>query len=164
MACIIVPIAGRLATFALPTPMNADPTQVELHLPNDKRLTAAVEPVVAHAGERAGLSHNEQMELARSTAEACDEMFSTATHNGNSNPIVRITVSDFPNRVEVSIEESEQAKANGSGVPAPAEMPDPVTAALEHMNVDRVHHELREGRPHTVLVKHHAGGKINRKS
>lgn len=145
-------------TFAWATPMSADPSHVELCVPNDKRLTSAIEPVVAHAGERAGLSQQEQRELARSTAEACDETFSTAARCGNSNPMVRVTVSDFPNRVEVSIEECRDAQPNGSWNAAPAEVPDPVTAALEQMSVDRVHHEFREGKPRTLLVKHHAGG------
>jgi anti-sigma regulatory factor (Ser/Thr protein kinase) len=145
-------------TFAWPTPMTTDPSHVELCVPNDKRLTSAIEPVVAHAAERAGLSHQEQQELARSTAEACDETFSAAARNGDSNPMLRVTVSDFPNRVEVSIEECGDSQPNGFWSAAPAEMPDPVTAALEQMNVDRVHHEFREGKPRTVLVKHHASG------
>ena len=144
--------------------MNAAPSQVELLLPNDKRLAAAVDAVVAHASERAGLTPQEEKELERSTAEACEETFLAATRNGNFNPMVRVVISDFPNRVEVSIEESEEARAGQSGTSAPAEMPDPVTAALEHMNVDRVHHELREGKSCTVLVKHHAGGKSLRKT
>jgi anti-sigma regulatory factor (Ser/Thr protein kinase) len=145
-------------TFAWPTPMTTDPSHIELRVPNDKRLTSAIETVLVHAGERAGLSHLEQKELTHSTAEACDEAFATAARNGNSNPMVRVTVSDFPNRVEVSIEGFHDSQPDGCEMAASAEAPDPVTAALEQMNVDRVHHEFREGRPRTVLVKHRAGG------
>jgi anti-sigma regulatory factor (Ser/Thr protein kinase) len=141
--------------------MNADPSQVELRLPKDQRLIAAVDAVVAHASERAGLSQEEQTELSRATAEACDETFSLAARNGKPNPIVRVVISDYPNRVEVSIEESAEARG-GRGqerVATPAEKLDPVNAALEQMEIDRVHHEVREGRPCTILVKHHAGAK-----
>jgi len=146
---------------ALLTPMNVDSSQIELRLPNDKRLIVAVEAVVAHAGERAGLSQQEQKELAREAVEACDETFSLAARNSRANPILRVTVSDFPNRVEVSIEESKDAQTGSADAfrnLSRPEMPDPVTAALEQMSVDRVHHEFREGRPRTVLVKHHAAG------
>ncbi len=164
MDCIIVPIAARPVTFASLTPMNADSSQVELRLPNDDRLIAAIDAVVAHASERAGLSQQERKELSRATVEACDETFSLAARNGNSNPIVRVVISDFPNRVEVSIEESPDAQPDSthrSGTPTPAEKLDPLNAALEQMEIDRVHHEVREGRPCTILVKHRAGEKTS---
>lgn len=141
--------------YASPIQMTTDPSHVELLFSNDDRLTAAVEAVVAHAGERAGLSRQEQSELARATAEACEETFSAAGRNGAVNPKLRVLVSDFPNRVEVSIEESTGTGSRGSDDFGVSSKPDPVSAALQGMHVDRLHHEIREGRPRTKLVKYH---------
>jgi anti-sigma regulatory factor (Ser/Thr protein kinase) len=141
--------------------MTAEPSRVELLVPADDRLTVAVDVVVANAAERAGLSSQEQKQLIRATAEACDETFSLSRRNGRSDPRVHVAVSDFPNRVEVSVEQSD----DGPLAP-PAEMAslsarqsDPLTAALHHINVDRLHHEIHEGRFRTTLVKYHAAAK-----
>jgi anti-sigma regulatory factor (Ser/Thr protein kinase) len=144
-----------------PTPMNTDPSHVEVLLPNDDRLIAGIDAVVAHAGARAGLSGQEQAELARATTEACDKTFSLATRSGNAYPILRVLISDFPNRVEVSIEDSgakSDTAPNQAGCESANEL-DAVTASLQGMKTDRLHHE---GRPRTVLVKHHAGATSTR--
>lgn len=84
--------------------MTVDNSRVELLVPNDDRLIVAIDPVVAHAAERAGLSSQEQRELAMEAARACEEAFSRAARNGNSNLLLRVLIDDSPNRVEVSIE------------------------------------------------------------
>jgi anti-sigma regulatory factor (Ser/Thr protein kinase) len=145
--------------------MTTDSSRVELLLPQDDRLTAAIDAVVAHAGERAGLSRREQLELARAAAEACEETFYAVGRSGNPNPTLRVLVSDFPNRVEVSIEDSAGAHSlagsdNLSG--SPSEEPDPRAATRHGLHVDRLHHEIREGRPRTTLVKHHESAKAER--
>jgi len=160
MASIIVRIAGKPAMSAWLKPMTTDSSRVVLLLPNDERLIAALDAVVAHAGERAGLSRQEQAELTHSAEEACEETFSSVGRNGN--PILRVVVSDFPNRVEVSIEDSSIRHRAGRDFSAVSNEPDPVTAALEGMQVDRLHHELREGRPRTTLVKYHESGRPHR--
>jgi len=145
---------------AWPIPMPADPSRVELLVPADDRLTAAVDVVVANAGERAGLSLQEQKDLIRATAEACDETFSLSRRNGRSDPRLHVVVSDFPNRVEVSVEQSDgpvPPSAQAASLSAPER--DPLTAALYHINVDRLHHEIHDGRFRTTLVKYHAAAK-----
>lgn len=139
--------------------MTAEPSQVELLVPRDDRLLAAVETVLANASERAGLSDSEFHDLSRSVSEACDETFSLAGRNGNLNPILHLNISDFPNRVEVSVEPSERESAHRP--PAPhslriTQKPDAVDAALHEMNIDHLHHDVREGRSRTVLVKYHS--------
>lgn len=144
----------------LRTPMTTDSSHVELLLPHDDRLIAAIDAVVAHAGERAGLSRREQAELARAAAAACDEAFYAASRTGAKNSTVRILVSDFPNRVEVSIEDSAGVHRTGPGnFGHETNEPDPVTAALQGMHIDRLHHEIREGKPRTTLVKYHVSAK-----
>jgi anti-sigma regulatory factor (Ser/Thr protein kinase) len=162
MACIIVRIAGRPATCALLIPMTTDSSRVELLVPNDERLIAAIAAVVAHAGGRAGLSRQEQAELAHSTEEACEETFASIGRNGH--PVLRVIVSDFPNRVEVSLEDSAARSATSPDdlSRSASREPDPVTAALQGMQVDRLHHEIHEGKPRTTLVKYHEPGRPHR--
>jgi hypothetical protein len=145
--------------------MTTDSSRVELLLPRDDRLAAAIEAVVAHAGERAGLSRREQSELARAAAEACDETFDAAGRSGNPNPTLRVLVSDFHHRVEVSIEDSASAHpvAGSDDLSGSRSKElDPVTAAFEGIHVDRLHHEIREGKPRTTLVKYHESAKADR--
>ena len=94
--------------------MTADSSRVELLVPNDDRLIVAIDPVVAHAAERAGLSSRERQELAAEAARACEEAFSRAVSNGSSNPLLRVLVDDSPNRVEVSIEPYAGSMAAGT--------------------------------------------------
>jgi hypothetical protein len=107
MGSIIAPTAARPAMYGCPTPMSAaDPSRVELLVPNDDRLIPVIDPVVGFAAERAGLSCEEAEDLTRAAFNAVHEAFSVAGRNGNSNPVLRVLVSDFPNRVEVSVEQS----------------------------------------------------------
>jgi hypothetical protein len=99
---------------AWPIPMSADTSRVELLVPNDDRLIAAIDPVVSHAAERAGLSSREQAELLRDATAACHEAFSRAARNGNPNPLLRVLVDDFPNRVQVSFEPSGGSSLAGA--------------------------------------------------
>jgi hypothetical protein len=127
--------------------MSNDPSRVELVLHHDHRLLAAVDAVVAHAGERAGLSVGAQQALSHATAEAYEEAFSLAGRNGNPDPVVKLTVSDFPDRVEVAIEHVGDPCANR---PRP--------------NVDRVDSHAHEGKSQTTLVKYCAASKSERKA
>jgi hypothetical protein len=142
--------------------MSADPSQVELTVSRDDRLIAAVETVVAHAGERAGLSAQEQAELITATEGACEETFSRATRNGTRNPALRIVVSDFPGRVEVLIEEncgSRSSTARAGSAAFPTAQPDAVSAGPGEIKIDRLHSESQGGQARILLVKHHSTAK-----
>jgi anti-sigma regulatory factor (Ser/Thr protein kinase) len=140
----------------------ADPSRVEILVPQDERLIAAVEAVVAHASERAGLSAEEQAELTIATEEACRETFQQASRGGALNPVLRIVVCDFPERVEVSIEESNRPGApagRAASEATSARQPEAISAAPQPLKVDHLDHETREGGSRTHLVKHHASAK-----
>jgi len=139
--------------------MTADPSTVELVLPKDRRLLPAVEAILAHACERAGLSGNEERELSRAVSEACDESFSLAGRSGNPQAMLRLLISDFPNRVEVAIEQSNGGPAPPDSRSAPGAASDAIVGALQDMKVDLLRRDVHEGRPRTVLVKYHAGSK-----
>ena len=139
--------------------MTADPSTVELVVPNDRRLLPAVDAVLAHACERAGLSGSEQRDLSRAVLDACDESFSLAGRKGNPRALLRLLISDFPNRVEVAIEQPNGGPAPLDSRSVPAAAPDAIAGALHDIKVDLLRRDVREGRPRTVLVKYHAGSK-----
>lgn len=125
--------------------MNAEPSCIELLVPKDDRLLAAVEMAVVHACERAGLSPGECRDLNGAVSEICGETFGIANRNGNRDAKLRVLIRDFDARVEVSLERSDGgpvAPSTGSGA-----------ASQQHFKVDGVNHEMRDGRARTVIVK-----------
>jgi hypothetical protein len=141
--------------------MTVDPSRVELVVSSDQRLIAALDVVIAHAGARAGLSVQEQKDLIRAANEACDETLSLLRESRHSDPRLRVLVCDFPNRVEVSVEQSDGALADPASRPGPAAARGNhvLESALRQINVDRLHHEIHEGRFRTTLVKYHSAAK-----
>jgi hypothetical protein len=127
--------------------MSNDPSRVELVLNHDDRLLAAVDAVVLFAGERAGLPLGARQALSHAAAEACEEAFSLAGRNGNPHPVVKVAVSDFPDRVEIAIEHVGEACVN-----------------RQRPNVDRVESDAHEGKSRTTLVKYCAASKSERKA
>lgn len=123
---------------------------------DDPRLIGAVTSVVLHAGQRAGLSAFAQEELAAAAEQACRSTFPLLE---GEDPFVRITVEDFPDRVEVRLEHT--------GTPEPSagletffvgdageEKPDGPTGAMLLSQVDRVLYETHDGKSRTTLVKY----------
>jgi hypothetical protein len=107
--------------------MTVDSSRVELLIPNDDRLIAGIEPVIDHAAERAGLSSQERQDLTRDAAVACGEAFSRAAKNGSANPLLHVLVNDFPNRVEIAIEQYAGSAVAGTRQAIPR-----VTIVKEH--------------------------------
>lgn len=127
--------------------MNVEPSCIELLVPRDDRLLAGVEAALAHACERAGLSPGECRDLSGAVSEVCGETFGIASRNGTRDPKLRVLIRDFEARVEVSLERSD-----GGPVAPTATAGQSVSRQLK---VDGVNHEVREGRPRTVLMKQH---------
>jgi hypothetical protein len=127
--------------------MSNDPSRVELVLNHDGRLLAAVDAVVLFAGERSGLSLGARQALSGAAMEACEEAFSLAGRNGNHDPVVKVAISDFPDRVEVAIEHGGEPCVN-----------------RQRPNIDRAESEAHEGRSRTTLVKYCAASKSERKA
>src|ERR1700732_4633959 len=157
MACIIVRIAARLATCALPINMSTDPSRTEFTVQDDPRLLAGVMAIVLFAGQRCGLSSESQDGLAEAAVDACRETFPLANNNGNANPALKVIVSDFPDRVEVAIEHSGESLPSagldtfaGAGIGSRARLSD----ALQKTSVDRVQYEARDGVSRMPLIKY----------
>jgi hypothetical protein len=84
--------------------MVANGVRVACTLRNDPRLIAAVGAVISHAAGKAGLLEWEQTEFATFTEQACRETLATLNRIDNGDHVVQLGVSEFPGRVEVTIE------------------------------------------------------------
>lgn len=146
MGFTIARIVERLATCGWRNPMTTDPVSTEMTVPDDPRLIPAVGAVVTHAAERAGLEASVQEGFAASAIEACRERFSLIRKVGEADARLRVSVVDYPDRVEVSIE--------NVGKPAQSEGTKPLRPAQQYAMVDRVVHEAHNGRVRTTLIKY----------
>jgi hypothetical protein len=165
MDCIIVPTAAKHATCASWRPVTTDPARTELKVHNDPRLLAAVGAIVSHSAHRAGLPHDAQQGLAEAAVDACRETFPLLESGKNDNRDLCLTVEDFPDRVQVTIEHSGEAKPSagldtfvgGSKDGAAGGISD----SLQDTRVDRVQYETVEGRSRMTLTKYRSGNKTN---
>ncbi len=126
--------------------MITDPVRTELTVPDDPRLMPAVGAVVMHATERAGHARPVQEGFAAAAIEACREQFSLMHKGSNTDSRVRVSVVDFPDRVEVWIE-------NITEIPQ-SESIEPFRGAQQYAMADRIVHETHKGRVRTTLIKY----------
>lgn len=126
--------------------MTIEPSCIEMLVPRDERLLAAVDTALLHACERAGLSSRECDELGSAVSEICDETFTLANSNGKRDAAVRVLICDFEARVEVTVERSDGGQVAPAG---------DLSGAPQHLKIDRVSQNANAGRSKTVLVKEH---------
>ena len=175
MACIIARTAGRLATYASPTPMttnydraasaskliqtapSAAAIQIQCTLHNDPRLIAGASAIAAHVGRHGGLSERAQEDLAAAAIEACREVFRLGPNRGPL-PSAQLAAASFPDRVKVSIELSQAERGVVRPAPRAKRSAKKSTAkrtkAFATALVDDVQQETREGRACITLVKY----------
>lgn len=139
--------------------MGIDPTRTELTLNDDPRLMAGVVAIVSFAAHRCGLSSGAQEGLAAAAAEACRETFPLVNGNGSKDSSLKVIVSDFADRVEVSIEHSGESLPSAGldtfcDAASSAGSQTGLSGALQKTNVDRVQYETRDGISRMTLIKY----------
>jgi hypothetical protein len=139
--------------------MGIDPTRTELTLHDDPRLIAGVVAIVSFAAHRCGLSSGAQEGLAAAAAEACRETFPLLNGNGSKDSSLKVIVSDFSDRVEVSIEHSGESLPSAGldtfcDAASSAGSQTGLSGALQKTNVDRVQYETRDGVSRMTLIKY----------
>jgi hypothetical protein len=108
MASTTVPIAGKLAKFALLSPMSDSPGQILCTVASDSRLIAAgAAAVSSHAARRAGFSREAQDEIAGAAIEVCEKAFRSKGAPQTTHAPLRFEVSDLPDRIEVTLVAAE---------------------------------------------------------
>ena len=148
---------------AWPIPMTANRARTEITLKNDPRLMGAVAAVVSHAGHRTGLSSHAREAFSSAAVESTKQTFAIVEEGGRKNVAIHLTVENFADRVQVTIEHSGSTlpmaglatlvKSTQSGAD------DGLGKALEKTGVDRIEHETRDGKAYTILTKY-VDGKI----
>jgi anti-sigma regulatory factor (Ser/Thr protein kinase) len=139
--------------------MGIDPTRTELTLHDDPRLIAGVVAIVSFAAHRCGLSSGAQEGLAAAAAEACRETFPLLNGNGSKDSSLKVIVSDFSDRVEVSIEHSGESLPSAGldtfcDAASSAGSQTGLSGALQKTSVDRVQYETRDGVSRMTLIKY----------
>jgi len=88
--------------------MSDRPGQIVCTVASDSRLIAAgAAAVSSHAARRAGLSREEQDEIADAAIEVCEKAFRLKGASQTPHAPLRIRVSDLPDRIEVTLEADE---------------------------------------------------------
>ena len=123
--------------------MNLEANTTELLLHKDQRLVAAIAAVVVFAAERASVPEAAAEDLATAAADACKEAFSLAGRNGNSDPVVKLAITAFPDRVEIALEYKGDS-----------------CVSRDRKYVDRVDCDVRNGISRATLVKYSATSKF----
>jgi len=175
MAYTIVRSAGRRATSGSPILMATDsdhaasgdqgsqpghaarPVQIVSILHNDPRLLIGVAVVAGHTAQQAGLTERAQQDFATAATEACAELFALAHPDPKSPPVVILTASRFPDRVEIAVElpvAAANAKAGSRSRKAAAGSGKQSGKLLDEGLVDQVQRETHDGRPSILLVKY----------
>ncbi|MGD0403254.1 MAG: hypothetical protein ABSB66_08655 [Candidatus Acidiferrales bacterium] len=139
--------------------MSIDPSRTEVKLQDDPRLMAGVVAIVSFAAQRCGLSTGAQEGLAAAAAEACRETFPLLHANGSKDSSLKVIVSDFADRVEVSIEHSGESLPSAGldtfcDAASSAGSQTGLSGALQKTNVDRVQYETRDGVSRMTLIKY----------
>jgi hypothetical protein len=145
--------------------VTTDPARTELKVHNDPRLLTAVGAIVSHSAHRAGLPHEAQKGIAEAAVDACRETFPLLGNEHNSDRDLCLTVEDFPDRVQVTIEHSGESKPTAgldSFVGGAKEgVAEGISNSLQDTRVDRVQYETVDGRSRMTLIKYRSGRKTN---
>lgn len=151
-AYITALIAARLAKCIWPTLMSTEHRRTEMKLGRDERLLAGVRGAVEHIANRHGLTNEERTDLGVAADQSCRRAL---VQLGESEPLCSVTIDDFEDRVELSVEGPRRPEAKGSGAPESL-----IAATAEEREkeikkrVDRVNYETNDGRARTILVKY----------
>jgi hypothetical protein len=136
----------------------ADPAllRTECILQDDSRLMAGASAVLLDAARRANLSESAQAGLKDAALKVCRASFDVLAKAGEKTPTIQLVTSDFPDRVEVTIDyPGEMAAefeitANGPNGELSGEFSDGGSAIGP---VDLVSRSTRDGRSRVTLTK-----------
>jgi hypothetical protein len=118
MACTIVPLAGKRAMSPSRTAVATEAQSIQLQIDADLRLAAAAAGAARYLGDAAGLEDACLSQLQSAIVAACGKEFG---HLGAAHPHLHVTLTRFPDRIEVALAHEEQR--------APAESLDAVVGS-----------------------------------
>jgi hypothetical protein len=129
--------------------MSDNPGQIVCNVTNDFRLIATGAAAVSgHAARRAGMSREAQEEIGDAAVEVCRKAFRSTTAAGKPRFSFQVSVSDLPDRVEVTMD----AGGNNSSAPRAAQAQQ-VQPPLERALAEQVRCEVGDGYFHMTVLK-----------
>jgi hypothetical protein len=157
MACTIVRNAGKHATFGSLTMTTGSEwiARIVCQLDGDPRLIAGASVIVAHVSREAGFSDAAASEIAEAAADACGAASRVLGESGIP-ATMRLAASEFPDRIEVTIEPSpeivKEFRAQFASGPSKS-FADQIRQSLQSAAVDELDVEVSDGTPRVMLVK-----------
>ena len=124
--------------------MADDPGRVVLKLSNHPRLVAGVAGAVGHVAARAGCDARALADLVAAAEEACRNAFSLLAA---ADAQLGVTIEDFPDRVEVTLEHEGQPAPGAAG-------PGGLSSAKLLARVDRVQYDTQGAVSRMTLIKY----------
>ncbi len=132
--------------------MTADVGRIELKLSSDPRLVAGVGGAIGHVAERVGCDPGAQANLVAAAEEACRDTFPLL---GSAGAQLGVTIEDFPDRVEVTLEyRGPPGPAPESSAALEADAPAGRSGHKLLAHVDRLRCGTQGGVSHMTLVKY----------
>ncbi|HWZ96442.1 MAG TPA: hypothetical protein VN025_01645 [Candidatus Dormibacteraeota bacterium] len=110
MAFITVRIAGKPATWRWPIHVSTDSKHIEIKLDADPRFAAAAAGGARYLGEASGLTTDAAGKFQAAILFACEEAFA---HLDVRHTEVKVTLNQFPDRIEVAIVHHANAPSVG---------------------------------------------------
>ena len=143
MASITARIAGKPATLLLPILVSTDSKHIEIKLDADPRFAAAAAGGARYLGESSGLTPDSAGKFQTAILFACEETFG---HLDTRHCQVKVTLNQFPDRIEVIIVYSADGPSVGLHTLLRA-------GANPMEGVDRVQYEKKSDSSITRLTK-----------
>jgi len=131
---------------------SAEHTRTEMRFTGDDRLLAGVRGAIEHIGRRHDVADEERIDAAVASEQACRK----ALLQMEDDSVCTVTIDDFDDRVEVSVDSSRgsgHARRNSPTANAMALRPDAREAEIKK-RVDRADFEASNGHARTTLVKY----------
>lgn len=142
--------------------MSTERGKTEFLLEDDPRLLHAIRAILSFSCERAGLSQHALEGFINAIQNACQETFPLVHDHEGDKRAIRVTVEEFPDRIEVSIEHSGEVLPTAgldTFCGGADNQPAAISGALQGAHVDRVQYETHDGRARMKLIKYCSGSK-----
>ena len=154
MACTIVRIAGKHATFRSLTTVHTEPRTIRLQMDADPRLAAAAGGVARYLADAARLESEAMGNLQSTVVAACEKALQNLQ---GEHAHLDVSFTRFADRIEVAlVHEGEAAPAFGLDTIAgfATQLGSSASGAGTWSGVDRVQYETQGGTAVTRLTKY----------
>jgi anti-sigma regulatory factor (Ser/Thr protein kinase) len=146
--------------------MSTEPVRIEFALQNDPRLLEGARTIFAHAAKQVELPNESRQEFSVAALEKCREAFVMAEEKGRPDSAIHLLVSEFPDRVEISIEYPGDLRPRVSALSGPecAGGNKAAGSAFDKQIFDSVEGQSLNGSSRLKVIKYVGAGKLKTKA